>query len=338
MATYEKIGKRWKDIASHFEGRPPVHCRNRVQSLVRARRRAAAAVRKAAQAKLKAKRPIAEKKAIIAESMLEPSDLANEVRIMVSPLLSFGLQFQKQKTPNFFEEDSASSGTPRNLHQPSPSSHTSELRQDVQPQCSIPVPTHSTQEIRSSFPVTPASSPAYRPFVAVYPSDSHPPYRDYDSRATSVSPPFWGTHPQLVQPNLCSDGSSDVPSILPLCPPLYDPCPTPRWSALWSPFGSQLLDCSVRMQTSVPTVSHPPPNTGWWAQENTYKYSGDFCKEVHRSQVLDLTPLNYPICYSAQDPGDPELLYLPSPLPVDAIPTLMIPFESLSPSDSSVSP
>lgn len=55
MKTYEKIGRRWKDLASHFEGRPPVHCRNRVQSLVRARRRAAAAVRKVAQAKPRGK-------------------------------------------------------------------------------------------------------------------------------------------------------------------------------------------------------------------------------------------------------------------------------------------
>jgi hypothetical protein len=50
METYEKIGKRWKDLASLFQGRPPVHCRNRVQSLVRARRRAVAAARKAAKA------------------------------------------------------------------------------------------------------------------------------------------------------------------------------------------------------------------------------------------------------------------------------------------------
>lgn len=53
METYEKIGKRWKDLASHFQGRPPVHCRNRVQSLVRARRRATAAARKAVQSILK---------------------------------------------------------------------------------------------------------------------------------------------------------------------------------------------------------------------------------------------------------------------------------------------
>lgn len=55
MKTYEDIGKRWKDLASRFEGRPPVHCRNRVQSLLRARRRSAAAARKAAQANLREK-------------------------------------------------------------------------------------------------------------------------------------------------------------------------------------------------------------------------------------------------------------------------------------------
>jgi hypothetical protein len=53
MKTYENIGRRWKDLASHFEGRPPVHCRNRVQSLVRARRRASLTTRKATQAKLR---------------------------------------------------------------------------------------------------------------------------------------------------------------------------------------------------------------------------------------------------------------------------------------------
>lgn len=57
MKTYEKIGRRWKDLASHFEGRPPVHCRNRVQSLVRAKRRATAAARKAALSE----KPIADK-------------------------------------------------------------------------------------------------------------------------------------------------------------------------------------------------------------------------------------------------------------------------------------
>lgn len=93
MAIYEKIGKRWKDIASHFEGRPPVHCRNRVQSLVRARRRAAAAARKAAQAKLRAKRPIAERKATIAESTLRSSDLTNGVSILMSLPHSFHLWF-----------------------------------------------------------------------------------------------------------------------------------------------------------------------------------------------------------------------------------------------------
>lgn len=55
MKKYENIGRRWKDLASHFDGRPPVHCRNRVQSLVRARRRAAAAVRKDPQVKLREK-------------------------------------------------------------------------------------------------------------------------------------------------------------------------------------------------------------------------------------------------------------------------------------------
>jgi hypothetical protein len=56
MKTFEKLGKRWKDIASCFEGRPPVHCRNRVQSLVRARRRAAK-VRTVGKSKIKSKRP-----------------------------------------------------------------------------------------------------------------------------------------------------------------------------------------------------------------------------------------------------------------------------------------
>ena len=60
MKTYENIGRRWKDLASRFEGRPPVHCRNRVQSLVRARRRAAAASRKAVHPKLSGK-PVAGK-------------------------------------------------------------------------------------------------------------------------------------------------------------------------------------------------------------------------------------------------------------------------------------
>lgn len=55
MKTYEKVGRRWKDLASHFVGRPPVHCRNRVQSLVRARRRAAAAACKVTQAKQRQK-------------------------------------------------------------------------------------------------------------------------------------------------------------------------------------------------------------------------------------------------------------------------------------------
>lgn len=66
MKTYENIGRRWKDLASHFEGRPPVHCRNRVQSLVRARRRAAAATRKATQARLREK-PVAGEGAVTSE-------------------------------------------------------------------------------------------------------------------------------------------------------------------------------------------------------------------------------------------------------------------------------
>lgn len=45
MDQYESLGKHWKEIASFFEGRPPVRCRNRVQSLIRAKRRAAKAER-----------------------------------------------------------------------------------------------------------------------------------------------------------------------------------------------------------------------------------------------------------------------------------------------------
>lgn len=76
MKTYENIGRRWKDLASHFEGRPPVHCRNRVQSLVRARRRAIAASRKAAQAKHR------EKPAVDKEVVKVEFDCATGVRII----------------------------------------------------------------------------------------------------------------------------------------------------------------------------------------------------------------------------------------------------------------
>lgn len=55
MDRYESLGKRWKQIASCFEGRPPVHCRNRVQSLIRAKRRALKAER---AGKSKGKRPV----------------------------------------------------------------------------------------------------------------------------------------------------------------------------------------------------------------------------------------------------------------------------------------
>lgn len=82
METYEKIGKRWKDIASRFVGRPPVHCRNRVQSLVRARRRAAIAARKASQAKLRGeKQPI--KRATVGESSPASLGYTGMVRTMV---------------------------------------------------------------------------------------------------------------------------------------------------------------------------------------------------------------------------------------------------------------
>ena len=83
MKTYEKIGKRWKDIASRFQGRPPMHCRNRVQSLVRARRKASAAARKAAHSGLKGTEPVGDKTVIPVESMLAPSDFSGEVRIKI---------------------------------------------------------------------------------------------------------------------------------------------------------------------------------------------------------------------------------------------------------------
>ena len=90
METYERIGKRWKDIASRFEGRPPVYCRNRVQSLVRARQRAAAAaVRKAAQVKLKGEKTAADEK-IAVESRPVLLDFTCEVCIKISQPLSFG--------------------------------------------------------------------------------------------------------------------------------------------------------------------------------------------------------------------------------------------------------
>lgn len=188
--------------------------------------------------------------------------------------------------------------------------------------------------------MTPASSPAYHPFVAVCPSGPYPPYQEYDSRSTSASPPSWGTpHPHFEQLDLCGDDSSDVPVVPHLAPPLYDPGPTPRWSALWSPFGSQVLDSGIGMQTPVPSFSHSLPNAFWRAQENTYKYSADYCQRAHHSQVSDLMSLNCPTYSAAQDPGDSELpMYFPSPLPIDVIPSLTIPFETLSSSDSSVSP
>lgn len=80
MKTYEKIGKRWKDLASHFQGRPPVHCRNRVQSLVRARRRATAAARKATQAILK-EETVVDKETLTTGS---PLGFASVVRITFS--------------------------------------------------------------------------------------------------------------------------------------------------------------------------------------------------------------------------------------------------------------
>lgn len=88
METYEKIGKRWKEIASHFEGRPPVHCRNRLQSLIRVRCRAAAG--KAVQAKVKGRKSITRKKVTPTESTLAPLDFSGGVRIRIlSPLPTF---------------------------------------------------------------------------------------------------------------------------------------------------------------------------------------------------------------------------------------------------------
>ncbi|KAF9647374.1 hypothetical protein BDM02DRAFT_3098250 [Thelephora ganbajun] len=85
MGIYEQIGKRWKDIASRFEGRPPVHCRNRVQSLVRARRRSAAATRKTTRAKMRGKELATNRKAIDVEPIQVPSDFAGGVCVMISP-------------------------------------------------------------------------------------------------------------------------------------------------------------------------------------------------------------------------------------------------------------
>ena len=64
MEIYDEIGNRWKDIASRFIGRPPVHCRNRVQSLVRARRRTTAE-----------------------HTLVPPLDPSSGVRIKISPPL-----------------------------------------------------------------------------------------------------------------------------------------------------------------------------------------------------------------------------------------------------------
>jgi len=96
MKTYEKIGKRWKDLASHFQGRPPVHCRNRVQSLVRARRRATAAARKAVQSMLRGKLA-ADKGVIATESPLNYTT----VRVVILPILPL-VDNTRKRIPQIF--------------------------------------------------------------------------------------------------------------------------------------------------------------------------------------------------------------------------------------------
>lgn len=39
MERYELLGKQWREIATLIDGRAPVHCRNRFQSLIRAKKR-----------------------------------------------------------------------------------------------------------------------------------------------------------------------------------------------------------------------------------------------------------------------------------------------------------
>ena len=224
MEIYEKIGKRWKDIASRFEGRPSVHCRNRVQSLIRARRRAVAA-HKAANARVGEAELVTDKVGPV-EFMLEPLDSSSGVRVKISPPLL---------TPDRPEEDFVSSDASGNPT--TPKTDASELYQGIQlPRHPVLIPAHSIQEIHDNLVIASTSSQAYYPLMATGSHGSYIPHHGYYYQSTSTSP-LWGTpHPQLVRSDIYGEDSRGISPSLPSSPsPFHPGLMIPGWTAPWQP-------------------------------------------------------------------------------------------------------
>lgn len=307
MKTYGKIGRRWKDLASHFEGRPPVHCRNRVQSLVRAKRRAIATARKAAQTKVR------EDPATLKEDITTELDHVTDVRRIFPtsccPLLTF-----LEKNTTIPEEDPALFGWPRDAPSLTPSSYVTDLHQKIlqQPHRTTFVHEYPIQEISEGFPGSPTSN------QQVHPPSSYILHQGSYSQSTSTSPLDTPPHPHFVQPHIHDESSWSVPpSQLPPST-LLDSDPTsPEWDVPRShpqpgqASSSRLLHTCGGVLISTPADHYHPRGVYWWPQDNTLTYSDRFSHRIPHSQVFGSTLQSYFTSPLAQGLSNSDFMYPP---------------------------